>query len=606
MTNQPHFFRRLLKRPRLWGLACGLTLAVTQFFTGVGAGTAQAAPVCTTSGAVVTCTFSFTGATETWTAPAGVTQATFDLYGAQGGGGGGNSFVRPGSGALGSEAKATLSVIPGATYQINVGGNGGNGTGTRGGAVGTGGFNGGAPGGTGDNFDGGTGGGGGGASDVRTANNGLDDRLLVASGGGGGGGEGGGGGGGGGYYGGGGGGAAPNSQGGGGGTQTSGGLGGASGSSSCGSGGDGSSGTGGAGGDGDRPNPISCGGSPAGNGGAGGGSTGGAGGAGFGGAGGGGGSSYGPTDAIFQSGVRTGNGLIIITYSPSTDTTAPVITPNVNGTLGTNGWYISNVAISWSVVDPDSAIASQTGCEPQTVTSDTAGVTFTCTATSAGGTSSQSVTIKRDATAPTITFVDRTAANSNGWNNSNVTVNWSCSDETAGVVAASVSQTVSGEGANQTATGACTDNAGNSASNTQNGINIDKTAPTISAAATTQPNANGWYNNDVTVHFTCADSLSGVASCPTNQVLSSEGSAVTSSAQTISDLAGNTSAASDVVTVKIDKTAPTISAAATTQPNANGWYNSNVTVHFTCADALSGLATHFLTIDQLLSTKVCS
>ena len=75
ITNQRSFFTH----HRLWGLLCGLTLAVAQLFTPVGADTAQAAPVCTTSGAIVTCTFAFTGAPETWTVPASVTQATFDL-----------------------------------------------------------------------------------------------------------------------------------------------------------------------------------------------------------------------------------------------------------------------------------------------------------------------------------------------------------------------------------------------------------------------------------------------------------------------------------------------------------------------------------------------
>src|SRR5262249_28670527 len=57
---------------------------------------------------------------------------------------------------------------------------------------------------------------------------------------------------------------------------------------------------------------------------------------------------------------------------------------------------------SWSMSDPESAISSQTGCGSSTVNSDTSGLTFTCTATSTGGTNSQSVTVKRDATAPTL------------------------------------------------------------------------------------------------------------------------------------------------------------------------------------------------------------
>ena len=38
------------------------------------------------SAAATTATFNYTGAAQTWTVPAGVTSATFDLYGAQGGG----------------------------------------------------------------------------------------------------------------------------------------------------------------------------------------------------------------------------------------------------------------------------------------------------------------------------------------------------------------------------------------------------------------------------------------------------------------------------------------------------------------------------------------
>jgi hypothetical protein len=79
------------------------------------------------------------------------------------------------------------------------------------------------------------------------------------------------------------------------------------------------------------------------------------------------------------------------------DAPPPTVTPTVTGTLGTNGWYTSDVSVSWTVSDP---AATTTGCDTTTVTSDTAGVTFTCSATNAAGTGSGSVTVKRDATAP--------------------------------------------------------------------------------------------------------------------------------------------------------------------------------------------------------------
>jgi hypothetical protein len=84
------------------------------------------------------------------------------------------------------------------------------------------------------------------------------------------------------------------------------------------------------------------------------------------------------------------------------DLTPPLVVAEVNGTEGANGWYVSDVEVSWSVTDPESAILSEVGCEPVTVTEDTEGVTFTCTAISSGGTTIGSVTLKRDATAPLV------------------------------------------------------------------------------------------------------------------------------------------------------------------------------------------------------------
>jgi hypothetical protein len=38
------------------------------------------------------------------------------------------------------------------------------------------------------------------------------------------------------------------------------------------------------------------------------------------------------------------------------DNTAPVITPSISGTAGSNGWYTSNVTVSWTVTDGESGI----------------------------------------------------------------------------------------------------------------------------------------------------------------------------------------------------------------------------------------------------------
>lgn len=85
------------------------------------------------------------------------------------------------------------------------------------------------------------------------------------------------------------------------------------------------------------------------------------------------------------------------------DTTPPVITPTVTGTIGANGWYTGNVSLSWSVADSESAVSSSSGCEAVSITQDQVATNYTCNATSAGGTASQTVSIARDATAPIIT-----------------------------------------------------------------------------------------------------------------------------------------------------------------------------------------------------------
>lgn len=88
-----------------------------------------------------------------------------------------------------------------------------------------------------------------------------------------------------------------------------------------------------------------------------------------------------------------------------TDDTPPVISVTVIGTHGNGVWYTSDVTVNWSVSDPESGVASSTGCTSQTVSTDTDGITFTCSATNGVGLSSaSSATVKRDATKPTITF----------------------------------------------------------------------------------------------------------------------------------------------------------------------------------------------------------
>ena len=82
--------------------------------------TTCSSPVISGAKATVTCPV---GINHTWTVPSGVTFATFDV---QGGGGGVDPNVAA-TGAPGGHARATLNVVAGQTYAIDVGGRGGNG-----------------------------------------------------------------------------------------------------------------------------------------------------------------------------------------------------------------------------------------------------------------------------------------------------------------------------------------------------------------------------------------------------------------------------------------------------------------------------------------------
>ena len=137
------------------------------------------------NGPTGTFTFTYTGAPQTYTVPAGCFSIKLDAKGAQGGGSNNTAYGVPDfAGGNGARVQATLAVVPGQVLTLYVGGSGSTAVLNGSGLPSGGGYNGGGNGGQ-DNS--GAAGGGGGASDVRTGPATLADRLLVAAGGGGGG-----------------------------------------------------------------------------------------------------------------------------------------------------------------------------------------------------------------------------------------------------------------------------------------------------------------------------------------------------------------------------------------------------------------------------------
>ena len=115
--------------------------------------------------------FDYTGTSQSWIVPNGVSSITITLLGAVGGNNGG----RNGAGG-GGETYSTMTVTSGEILYIYVGGSG-NGS--------VGGWNGGGQGGGTPSGDYVGGGGGGGATDIRVGGTSLSNRVLIAAGGGG-------------------------------------------------------------------------------------------------------------------------------------------------------------------------------------------------------------------------------------------------------------------------------------------------------------------------------------------------------------------------------------------------------------------------------------
>jgi hypothetical protein len=194
------------------------------------------------------------------------------------------------------------------------------------------------------------------------------------------------------------------------------------------------------------------------------------------------------------------------------DTTPPTIAVQVSPpSPGESGWYSGPVTVSFTCTDGLSGALPPVG--GTTLTADTAGtaVNGSCTDIAGNTATASSGTIKIDQTPPVIQFMFAGPLNAQGWANGPVTLTWSCSDATSGVVASTVTQIISSAGANQSASATCQDRAGRTASDTHGGINIDLTLPTVTF---TSPGDDATYfiNSAIPVSYSCSDNVA-VVSC---------------------------------------------------------------------------------------------
>jgi hypothetical protein len=183
----------------------------------------------------------------------------------------------------------------------------------------------------------------------------------------------------------------------------------------------------------------------------------------------------------------------------------------------------SVVSLPVGLIPTNQLIIESTGGRGGTVTVDVVGV---------------------DVDLPTISASITPAPGPLGWLHSNATVTFICADRTSGVASCPALVTLSADGGNQQVTGTVTDRAGNQTS-TSVLVNIDKTAPTITAAISPLPDGAGWNSTPATVTFACADSLSGLASCSTPVTVTTPGRTVVTGVA--ADRAGNTATITAIV-----------------------------------------------------------
>jgi hypothetical protein len=281
-------------------------------------------------------------------------------------------------------------------------------------------------------------------------------------------------------------------------------------------------------------------------------------------------------------------------YDPS----GPTIGTTITGTLGSNGWYTSNVDLVWVVGDPQSpSSVVKSGCVDQHVTADqdNTGSPYTCSATSAGGSSGPvSVVIKRDATAPSVSC----GSADSDWHADDQQIACTATDAPSGLANAgdaAFSLTTS-VAANTEPNNASTnshdvyDVAGNfTTAGPVSGIKVDKKAPTLNCDSA----PSGWSATQVTINCTADDGGSGLANASdanfglsTTVSPGTETDNASTGSKTLADDVGNSTTAGPVTGIKVDRKAPTYScdSAPTT------WSANDVTINCTAQDGGSGLA----------------
>jgi hypothetical protein len=175
-----------------------------------------------------------------------------------------------------------------------------------------------------------------------------------------------------------------------------------------------------------------------------------------------------------------------------------VITPVVTGTLGANGWYTSNVRVSWTFVPQP---LETRGCDIRTLSADTKGTQLSCSATLDLSTwFTVAPTFKIDKTVPSVTMLLERQADANGWYNRPLSVSFTGTDATSGISICTSGRYAGPDNPAAVLSGSCSDHAGNLAPSSF-AFQYDATAPTLSSMSVRPGNRSAqiaWRKSDDT------------------------------------------------------------------------------------------------------------
>lgn len=250
-----------------------------------------------------------------------------------------------------------------------------------------------------------------------------------------------------------------------------------------------------------------------------------------------------------------------VTYS-IVDPSPPVVGYTLNGSHpgtpdGLLGWWKGNVTLDWTVTEPQSPSSLVlTGCTDVTVSADQLPTTYSCSATSSGGSSGAPVTVsvKRDGNGPVVSYTSASGTpGTGGWYVSPVTATFTATDAFSGPASQTGTATSTSDGAAVVLNSpAFTDNAGNTTAAgaaTSPAFKIDTVAPDVPTFVDGPDAGSSHYFGSVPAAPECDsdDATSLLADCVVTGYSTAVGSHTMTA--TATDNAGNTSTATRSYTV---------------------------------------------------------